>query len=289
MKDGLESMNGAVNYTNVVSTKTPFPITLKAGAIMTEQSEELVDLNKLDGEDVNEESPDKKEEEPAFTVPKKFEGKSIEDIVSSYSELEKEFGRKSNEVGELRKLTDDFIRQQLDKQEEEISDNNTPPLTFDNLVDDPVGSIDKALESNPRIKQLEGQLLQSAREKSKLNFESQHPDWESIVNSEGFQKWVSDSRVRSDLFQKANTEYDYEIGGELFQLYKDTHNLNKEAAETDRKSKLKDAVTESGSSGSISKKIYRRADLLKLRMTDRDRYNSMQDEIMLAYKEGRVR
>lgn len=256
---------------------------------MTEQSEELVDLNKLDGEDVNEESPDKKEEEPAFTVPKKFEGKSIEDIVSSYSELEKEFGRKSNEVGELRKLTDDFIRQQLDKQEEEISDNNTPPLTFDNLVDDPVGSIDKALESNPRIKQLEGQLLQSAREKSKLNFESQHPDWESIVNSEGFQKWVSDSRVRSDLFQKANTEYDYEIGGELFQLYKDTHNLNKEAAETDRKSKLKDAVTESGSSGSISKKIYRRADLLKLRMTDRDRYNSMQDEIMLAYKEGRVR
>ena len=253
---------------------------------MTEQAEEFVDL---DNEVIDEVKEEPEKEKPDFTLPPKFEGKTIEDIVKSYSELEKEFGRKSNEVGELRKLTDDFIRQQLDKQEEEISPQAKAGLTFDDLVEDPTGSIDKALSSNPRIKELEGQLLASTREKAKHNFETKHPDWQDIVNSEQFTEWVTKSKVRSELFQKANVEYDYEVGDELFQLYKDTHNIKKEEAETERKRKLKDATTEVGSTGSISKKIYRRADLLKLRQTDRDRFDAMQDEIMLAYREGRVR
>ena len=251
---------------------------------MTEQAEEFVDL---DGEELEAKKEEPKEE---FTVPKKFEGKSIEDIINSYSELEKEFGRKSNEVGELRKLTDDFIRQQLDNKEEEINDNKKP-LSFDDLVDDPDGSIDKALAQNPRLKQLEDSLLQTSREKERATFESKHPDWKDIVNSDQFQNWISSSKVRSDLFNKANNEYDYEIGGEIFQLYKDTHEIKREDAKTERDKKLKDAATESGSSGSISRKIYRRADLMKLRMTaeGRARLDSMQPELELAYKEGRVR
>ena len=35
--------------------------------------------------------------------------------------------------------------------------------------------------------------------------------------------------------------------------------------------------------------IYRRADLIKLMQTDRARYEAMNDEITLAYREGRVR
>jgi hypothetical protein len=45
----------------------------------------------------------------------------------------------------------------------------------------------------------------------------------------------------------------------------------------------------SGSDEAPSKKIYRRADIIKLMQTDPDKYDSMQPEIMAAYSEGRVR
>ena len=38
-------------------------------------------------------------EEPASTIPDKFAGKSVEDIVKSYQNLEQELGRKSQEIG----------------------------------------------------------------------------------------------------------------------------------------------------------------------------------------------
>jgi hypothetical protein len=46
---------------------------------------------------------------------------------------------------------------------------------------------------------------------------------------------------------------------------------------------------DTGGSGEATKKIYRRADLIRLKMTDPDRYESLQPEIMRAYTEGRVK
>ena len=56
-----------------------------------------------------EQSQDEQEE----SLPSKFQGKSMGDIVSSYENLEKELGRKGQEIGELRKLTDGILQQQL--------------------------------------------------------------------------------------------------------------------------------------------------------------------------------
>ena len=39
----------------------------------------------------------------------------------------------------------------------------------------------------------------------------------------------------------------------------------------------------------MSKPVYRRTDLIRLRMQDPERYNNMQDDIMQAYNEGRVK
>ena len=52
-------------------------------------------------------------QEPAFEVPDKFSGKSVEDIVKSYQNLEQELGRKSQEIGELRNLSLGFYDQVL--------------------------------------------------------------------------------------------------------------------------------------------------------------------------------
>ena len=47
--------------------------------------------------------------EPTSDIPDKFSGKSVEDIVKSYQNLEQELGRKSQEIGELRQLSDSCL------------------------------------------------------------------------------------------------------------------------------------------------------------------------------------
>jgi len=61
--------------------------------------------------------------------------------------------------------------------------------------------------------------------------------------------------------------------------------------EEDRKRQLKAASTggASGSGEAPSRKVYRRADIIKLMKDDPKRYQQLQPEIMAAYAEGRVK
>ena len=52
---------------------------------------------------------------------------------------------------------------------------------------------------------------------------------------------------------------------------------------------MKAAQVDSGGTGESSKRIYRRADLIRLKMNDPNRYDALSDEIMQAYAEGRVK
>ena len=63
------------------------------------------------------------------------------------------------------------------------------------------------------------------------------------------------------------------------------------AQKQDRKRQLKAASTgtSSGSTEAPSRKIYRRADIIKLMKDDPRRYQQLQPEIMAAYAEGRVK
>ena len=222
-------------------------------------------------------------------VPSKFRDKSIDDVIKSYKELEKELGRKNNEVGELRNLTDDILKQQLEKPTE-VKENQ---IDLDDLLENPNAVVTRAIDDNPRLARLEEQLKQAQIIESKKGFENKHPDWQSTLESEDFKEWVTGSSIRKEMFNRANSKFDYEMADELFGLYKDVRGVKKEQAEekaaTKRKKALKNTSVEKGSTGEVSKKVYRRTDLIRLRATNPDRYNDMGDEIMLAYQEGRVR
>jgi hypothetical protein len=55
------------------------------------------------------------------------------------------------------------------------------------------------------------------------------------------------------------------------------------------KQNLKAATVDTGGTGESSKRVYRRADLIRLRMSDPDRYEALEPEIRQAYADGRVR
>jgi len=219
-------------------------------------------------------------------LPEKFKNKSLEDIVSSYVELEKEYGRRNNEVGDLRKLTDQLLEVKL-KQEEEPSDLESE-IDPNDFYTDPVKSINAAIENNPRLQQLEQNIMQGNIDKARTNFESRNPDWKSVMGSQEFQEWVSESPRRTKWFQEADRNFDYDSGEELLTLFKEVKGGSMTESK-DSDAALKAASVVKGGPAPTTRKVFRRADLIKLRITNPSKYDAMQSEIMQAYVEGRVK
>jgi hypothetical protein len=127
--------------------------------------------------------------------------------------------------------------------------------------------------------------------------EAQYPGYRSLATSEAFVNWVKASPVRMSLYTKAETELDYDSANELLGTYQELTQAKATQQATQMKAvetkaqdtALKAASVDVGGSGEVSRKIYRRADLIKLKMTDPDRYMALQDEIMSAYADGRVK
>jgi hypothetical protein len=259
-----------------------------------EVDEQFASLDDLDPEvsepEVEEEGQSTPEVEYS-DLPDKFKGKSTEDIVKSYTQLEQEFGRRNNEVGELRKLTDELLSLQLsEKKKEEVPEYE---LNVDNLLDNPQEAISRAVENHPKFKQFEESQRTASTNQAKASFQEKHPDWQDLVASEDFGKWVKESPVRSRMYKEANESYDFEVGDELFSTYKAIRG-NTIAADTaekgnNAKQALQKASVEHASSPGTTKKIYRRADLINLKLSNPAKYAAMEPEIMKAYSEKRVR
>lgn len=268
-------------------------------SIVVEENEQVVDnldeeFNTVDNpfeEAVDEEIVDEQPaQEEAPAIPDKFRDKSIEEVINSYQALEKEFGRKNNEIGELRKLTDQMLDLQLKGSKQEAEPKKE--VDFDSLMDNPSDVLNSLVNENPRLKAIEDQLHQAKLDTEKTAFEAKHPDAYEKVQSAEFQQWVNESPVRQQMFNEANGNYNYQMADELFTLYEaiqGTRVVAKEESKIKREKDLKAASVEKGSTGAKSRKIYKRADLMRLRMTDPDKYAAMEPEIIRAYQEKRVR
>ena len=238
-----------------------------------------------------EEQPAEPEEiqEVEDDIPEKYQGKAIKDIVQMHQEAEKLLGKQSSEVGELRKIVDDFVKTQLEAK-------NSPQETVEDfdIFDDPDKYIENKLANHPKIKEAEELSRQMKQAQIYNKLQSNHPDFKEIIQDDKFGEWVAKSKVRTELYQRADQKFDYDSADELLTLWKERQSLVKETAdmqETDRKRQLKSASTGNakGSGESPSRKIYRRADIIKLMQTDPKRYQALSDEIMKAYAEGRVK
>ena len=228
------------------------------------------------------------DQQPAFEVPDKYKGKTAEDIIKMHQEAEKLIGKQAQEVGEVRKLADDLIKQTLSKPS--APTEVEPEIDF---FEDPKKAVKQQLETHPDIVA----ARQAATEMKKMQIQhrlnTEHPDFQQIVQDQGFAEWVKQSPVRLQLYAKADSEFDFDSANELLTTYKALNNIQKQKQVQEAKqvteSALKSAAVDTGGTGETSKRVYRRADLIRLRMTDPDRYNALQDEIMAAYAEDRVK
>jgi len=124
--------------------------------------------------------------------------------------------------------------------------------------------------------------------------EAKHPDMKSVVQDASFGEWIQASPVRTRLFRQADSQYDYESADELLSLWKERQGIVQQTAKVEeqaRKQSVKQASMGSSRSSSEapSRKVYRRADIIKLMKTDPDRYESLAPEILEAYRTNRVK
>ena len=224
-------------------------------------------------------------------LPDKYRGKSAAELARMHQEAEKLLGRQSSEVGELRKVVDSYIQTQLSQQQ-------APQQTVDDDIDfftDPERAVSKAIENHPKIKEAEQYTQQYKKTTALSQLQAKHPDMQTILQDNRFAEWIKGSKIRTQLFVQADQQYDYEAADELFSLWKDRQTTVQQTAQAEkagRKAAVKSANTgtaRGNPDSASSKKIYRRADIIKLMKTDPDRYQSLSDEIMKAYAEGRVK
>jgi hypothetical protein len=236
-------------------------------------------------------------EEPAFAVPDKFSNKSVEDIVKSYQNLEQELGRKSQEIGELRQLSDSFLQAEISRNGPQTSQatENSNLETEEDFYDDPSKAVNSLIEKHPKFQEFQQFQAKQSQDTSKAQLEQTHPDYVDIIQDTSFQDWVQASKFRSNLFQQAD-QYNYEAADELLTHWKERSTVDKTAEVREeqaatRKKALKTSKSESRGSieSTAGKKTYRRADLIRLKQNDPNRYADLADEIYNAYAEGRVK
>lgn len=222
-------------------------------------------------------------------LPEKYRDKSLDEIVRMHQEAEKLIGKQAQEVGEVRKLADELIRQNLGSKQQPIRQDE-PEIDF---FEDPKKAVQKTVDSHPDIIAARQATLELKRTQIQQKLAQEHPDFGDIAKDQDFANWVKSSPVRIELFKRADAEFDYDSANELLSTYKQLRGVKKQqseaSSEATRKQNLKAVGVDTGGSGESSKKVYRRADLIRLKMQDPNRYDALSDEIMQAYAEGRVR
>jgi hypothetical protein len=263
----------------------------RATMLDPQPEEDKVDTIENEAEEIQQETVEQPQVEET-SLPDKYQGKSLEEVVQMHQEAEKLLGRQSSEVGELRKVVDDYISSQTPTAAPQ--QQTVEPEDDIDYFTDPQGAVNRAIENHPKIREAEQYTAQYKKQSSLATLQTKHPDMQQILKDPKFADWIKASKIRTQLFVQADQQYDADAADELFSLWKERKTVAQQTAQVEkqaRKQQVRAANTGNarGSAEGSRKKIYRRADIIKLMKNDPDRYQALSDEIMAAYAEGRVR
>lgn len=246
-------------------------------------------------------------QEPEW-LPAKWKGKTEEERAAMYRNLESAYGRMANDLGTQRKYTDQLL---FDKRERDLANNGGQPqreelapkrkvaVTAADLLERPGEILAEQFEANEkRLEELVEKKFAAQGAKSReQQLLERHPDAPQVVQSDEFAQFIAQSKIRARAAELVRTTGDVETAEALLDEYKATRKTS--AADESTPSKQEKeleaarqaALQNSGGGDKPAKggKIYRRADLIRLKMEQPDRYAELSDEIFRAHVEGRVK
>ncbi len=233
------------------------------------------------------------------SLPEKYQGKSIADVIEMHQNVEQALSKQGIDLGKQR-ATVGSLREALEQQkvtvETEVDQFSGNEASEEDFYADPAAAVKSAIEQHPEIVRAREERINLEHQHNAESLGAVHPNFKETVKTEEFQNWVEASTFRTELFLKADNQYDVEAAKELFGTWEQIQNVTKTKqasvkSEKSRKDALRQMSSESRTGGESlgGKKVYRRADLINLQVTDPNRYAALADEIQQAYAEGRVK
>lgn len=206
---------------------------------------------------------DARKNNTAVVVDARWEGKTVEDVAKSYTELEKLLRRQSDELGTLRRMNEMILQNRIMGAPRE-SEETVKPVTADDLYENAEEAIARVVrkESAKEIQELKEQVALANQQAAVAALDRLHPGWRDTLGASEFSNWVAASPYRQRLAAAANS-YDLAAANDLFSMYEDyTGKVRRASAEQERERQLNDAQLEG--SGTSSPRPAQRVDRSKL-------------------------
>jgi hypothetical protein len=144
-----------------------------------------------------------------------------------YKNLEKLNSQQAQTVGEYRRVIDDYILNPTPASEPQQEESE--PITTDDLYANPDEAISKAVANHPAIqeaREIKASFEAQERARSLDSFKESHPDYEEIKGQPEFASWVYENPTRVALANAADN-WDMNSADALFSLYKAEKGISK--------------------------------------------------------------
>lgn len=241
-------------------------------------------------------------EDTTSTVPAKYAGKTVDDLISMHQNAERRLSQQGNELGEVRKLADQLIGVRTQENTKRVEARL--PVTVDALLADPEKVLTQTIDATAgsRANAQEQRLNNLEISVAQRDFVSRHPSAEQDTNNPDFIEWIKKNPLRTQLASRAYNQ-DYGAANDLWSLWDehkgDVGTAGAAAKTAQRKQTVQNATTSrGGNSEGTPPRQYSRAKLMELRMQVADgvpaavaRWNDekFQAGLIQAYANGQVK
>jgi hypothetical protein len=218
------------------------------------------------------------EETPS--IPDKYAGKTMEEIIDMHMNAEKEIGRQANEVGTYRDLIKTMSESTLTQASQTDTTEEVQPVevSSDDLWNDPTGAI-RSVVKDALLKEI-APLQQTHQEQQQAHQFAQlmhvHPDAETIGADPQFQEFVEKSPYRMQDAQRWLEARDVDAANRLLSDYKELYGTKAVAGDKSAVNKARAVSTETGrgSGGPKGQETLSKREVQKVFINDRDLYDS---------------
>ncbi len=125
-----------------------------------------------------------------------------------HQEAEKVIGRQAQEVGEVRKLADELIKQNLSGRSQPV-EQKEPEVDF---YEDPQKAIQQTVATHPDVVAARQASLEFKKMQTQQRMAQEHPDFMQVAADPEFHAWVKSSPIRLELYAKADAQFDFDAG-----------------------------------------------------------------------------
>jgi hypothetical protein len=135
------------------------------------------------------------------TIPAKYAGKTVEDLITMHQNAERLASRQGAELGQIRRLADELIELKKPTTQTTVE---RKPVTVDALLNDPQKALNEAIDNSPlaaRAKAAEDRASRLEAQLAETQFSGTHKP-ETVardVNDPAFLEWVNKNPLRQAL------------------------------------------------------------------------------------------